>query len=114
MVGDTVLEAKRNQVPVSHRDCGKLNTEQCKNSDQATSRGRSELRESDKNYEEQETGRLGQTGKVSSVCRRNKTWLECVGYSETGFMEPGIDIAYVCRFVYVSVCMCIYECVGER
>lgn len=56
-----------------------MSTEQCKNSDQATSHGISELRESEKNYEEQETGRLGQSGKVSSVCRRNKTWLEVCG-----------------------------------
>lgn len=91
-----------------------MNTEQCKNSDQATSHGISELRESEKNYEEQETGRLGQSGKVSSVCRRNKTWLEVCGvFRNWVHGARNRHSAYVCRFVCMSVCVCTHMRVGE-
>lgn len=104
--------ANRGQVIGGLRGHGRLNMEQCKNSDQAQAMGYLNCESDERSEEREMVVGWGSQEKVSSVCRRGSIWLEVVGghsklqVSGIG-TEAGTDMVCVC----VGMCVCVSICV---
>lgn len=90
--------------------------EECKNLDQATSHGTSELWVWSAFRGERDGGRLGQSRESLQYLQEEQHLAGSMGgHSKSGVnmvgMETGTDMVCVCRYVYEY--MCIYMSVGE-